>query len=364
MSPSAFPPSTGTRPVETEAVRVLLRESCSAVLEQWPEDGPRSRQQVARELASIRKWVEDGRPPGEGDELGGVGDRLLLRRLADALRIELLERWSTGPGDVPPERYLDLLAALDGLWRDTLPRDARSFASRLADPDGFELLVEVAHDLRSPLTSVSFLAETLRNGNSGAVNDLQRSQLGLIYSAAVGMATVVEDVVELARHGADLIEDEPAPFSIAESISSVERLIRPMAEEKGVAFRSEVSTHDRVLGPGSAVSRVLLNLVTNALKFTDEGWVLVQARSADVRKVEFSVRDTGRGIADEDRVNLFQPFVKSSERRGSFFSGSGLGLSIARRLVRAMGGELEYETRPGWGTRFFFVIELPAVSRY
>jgi len=107
-----------------------------------------------------------------------------------------------------------------------------------------------------------------------------------------------------------------------------------------------------------------LNLVTNALKYTEEGWVTVSARHVDRETVEFLVRDTGRGIDEESQKTLFQPFRKASDRKGSFFSGSGLGLSIARRLVNAIGSELEYQTKEGWGTTFRFRVQLPAVRHY
>ncbi len=104
----------------------------------------------------------------------------------------------------------------------------------------------------------------------------------------------------------------------------------------------------------------MLNLTTNALKFTEEGFVELVARSITPRQVVFSVRDTGRGIEKEARKTLFQPFRRSnSKERGFCFSGTGLGLNICRRLVSAMGSNLELETRPGWGTRFFFKLELP-----
>jgi len=104
---------------------------------------------------------------------------------------------------------------------------------------------------------------------------------------------------------------------------------------------------------------VLLNLTTNALKFTDEGFIEVAARSSGATEVEFSVRDTGRGINPAALATLYQPFRRAPGRRGYCFSGTGLGLTICRRLVAAMGSELEFDTGPGLGTRFYFQVELP-----
>jgi signal transduction histidine kinase len=109
-----------------------------------------------------------------------------------------------------------------------------------------------------------------------------------------------------------------------------------------------------------------LNLTTNALKFTDEGYVEITTSAKGLNGVEFSVRDTGRGISKEAIASLYLPFRRSRSRRGAsgyHFSGTGLGLAMCRKLLEAMGSELKYETRPDWGTRFFFELDLPPASR-
>lgn len=343
----------------------LLSELSASVLEAWPADAQGSRAAVREEFERLIAWVEaahDGRPPPE--ETGG--DRLLQRRLLEALRLACLRRWSddSGGGSPDPTSCLDLLAALERRARATLPRDARDFASRLTDPDGFELLVEMAHDLRSPLTSVSFLAETLRGGFSGDVNDQQRHQLGLIYSAALAMQSVVTDVMDLARLGGDLLDEDPSAFSIGEVFDGVRRLVAPIAEIKHVELRTVVPDPDRAWGRPLALRRVLLNLVTNGLKFTEQGWVEMSATRVEREAVEIAVRDTGRGIDPDNQRTMFDPFRKARDRSGSFFSGSGLGLAIVRRLVQAMDSELAFETRPDWGTRFHFRLHLPAVAPF
>ncbi|HZD06396.1 MAG TPA: hypothetical protein VE173_15905, partial [Longimicrobiales bacterium] len=146
----------------------LLESAGAAVLAAWPEEGRGSVEEVRRELEAVARWVRTFRVTGETTEPEECyGDRFLVRRLIEALRLETLRRWADGEDGASPEDVLEVLRALEELSRSTLPKDARDFASRLADPDGFELLVEVAHDLRSPLTSISFLAETLRSGHSG-----------------------------------------------------------------------------------------------------------------------------------------------------------------------------------------------------
>lgn len=354
-----------SRGVHPESRPALIDSVRGAVLEAWPEDAHGSLPEVEASLAALASWIRRFQATGEVGDLDDGSDRFLERRLIEALRLETLRQWVEEEEEEQNSTdVLELLRALEEVSRALLPKDARDLASRLADPDGFELLVEVAHDLRSPLTSISFLAEALRTGHSGEINQVQRSQLGLIYSAALGMTSVVSDVMELAHQSVNVVDQEPETFSISELFEYVRKLVQPIAEAKRIDLRFEVPEHERVMGQQIALNRVLLNLVTNAIKFTEEGWVMVAARYVERDTVEFSVRDTGRGIGPAGQSTLYQPFRKSAARKGSFFSGSGLGLSIARRLVRSMGAELEFQTHEGWGTCFYFQVKLPAVQGY
>jgi two-component sensor histidine kinase len=306
-----------------------------------------------------RVLAEDG-PAAHGDprSRSALG-QYLLDRLSDAVFDELAHS--------PGEQGDALAWALAfGTTRRSLEPDwSEYFTSRLSGPGCHDLVVEVAHDLRSPLTSVLFLAETLQRGQSGPVSDIQRRQLGLIYAAALGLSTVTSDIIELARGGDRLVDAEPSPFSITEIFESVRDIVHPIAEEKGLEIRLSVPESDHRLGQPLALSRVLLNLTTNALKFTDEGYVEIGAVATPVDSVEFSVRDTGHGISDEALETLYQPFRRAASREGGYcFSGTGLGLAICRRLVEAMGGEFAVESGPDWGTRFHFTLELPRAAGF
>jgi len=309
---------------------------------------------LAAELDALAGGREAGDPPPAAAR---------RRRLLDQMRAELIRDWASHP-EVGRDEMLPILGALERLYEAAEPeaRPALGLAAGLGDVDERDLLVELAHDLRSPLTSILFLAETLRRGQSGEVNEIQRRQLGIIYSAALGLLSVVGDVIELARGGDRLAEAEPAPFSVAETFESVRDTVQPLAEERGLTIRLLPPARDQRMGYPVALSRVLLNLTTNALKFTDEGFVEVVARECGPSRVEFSVRDTGNGIAPEVIGSLYEPFRRARTATGYAFSGSGLGLAICRRLVEAMGSTLQVETRAGWGTRFYFELDLPPVS--
>ena len=280
------------------------------------------------------------------------------RWLLERLRREIVTRWQ-GSGfpdaDLPP-----LLVALESVRDAVEPKHGDDLAAQLAGSEGMDLLVDVAHDLRSPLTSILFLAETMQRGQSGPITDVQRRQLGLIYNTTLGLSAVASDIIDLTR-SEQLIEPAPIPFSIMGVLASVHNIVRPLVEEKKLEMRYLRPEIDQRMGHPIALSRVLLNLTTNALKFTDKGYVEIATREVPTDRVEFSVRDSGKGIDPGVVATLFSPVRPVSGRptRGRMFSRTGLGLTICRRLVGAMGAELQVEGRPGCGTRFFFELPLP-----
>jgi signal transduction histidine kinase len=311
-----------------------------------------------------------------GELLKAIQDSLLLndrrldlrlrstlgRRLLELVRAELVSLVVRAGQALPSVELWKLMEAIEELRVAIEPHWSDYFASRLAGPDGLELVVEVAHDLRSPLTSVLFLAEVLGQGQSGPVNDLQRRQLGLIYSAALGLTELTGNVIEMARGGNRLTDGGPSPFSIADMIASVRDIVRPMAEEKGIEIRIQSPSCDHRSGHAVALSRVLLNLTTNALKFTSEGFVEIVARETGPSRIEFSVRDTGPGINQQTASTLYSAFRRGHAGQGYMLSGTGLGLGLCRKLVNVMGSELNVESQAQWGTRFYFELELPTVT--
>ncbi|HEX2217493.1 MAG TPA: HAMP domain-containing sensor histidine kinase [Gemmatimonadales bacterium] len=301
--------------------------------------------------------------------MGPVADHVevprtpLARRLLGMVRAAFLERAQALPSQPDAAQLLRVLGALEQVSERLEADWSQHFTDRLSAPDGLELVVEVAHDLRSPLTSILFLAETLQRGRSGPVNPVQERQLGLIYSAAFGLSSVASDVIELARGGDRLVDLDPIPFSVTDILESVRDIVQPIAEEKSLAVRLATPEADFRVGHPVALSRVLLNLTTNALKFTAEGFVEVIAQQTGPRRIEFSVRDTGRGIPPQSMATLFEPFRRRQKPGEYAFSGSGLGLSICRKLVEAMGSTLQVETQQGQGTRFHFELELPLAGQ-
>lgn len=358
-------PVNDEMPLFAEVESEILRVGARRVVEKWDglstgwmaakEEGTEALLRICRDLERLRSG--EGSSPDEGKD----PRPLLHHRLSETLRMEILSAGRAAPPTEAAET-LDVLAALEEYRVALWPAGNEELGARLAEPDAMELIVEVAHDLRSPLNSILFLAEVLRSGHSGTVNDHQRSQLGLMYSATLGMISVVTDVMDLAGERESESEDGPSLFSVGTVFDSVQEMVRPMAEEKGIGLEFRAPERDRCFGHPGLLARVLLNLTTNALKFTETGEVTVLAEAKDARTVEFSVRDTGRGIPEKEQARLFHPFRKATHRSGYFFSGSGLGLSIARRLVAAMGSELELQSSQGEGSIFYFRLELPPAT--
>lgn len=304
--------------------------------------------------------VKRGRIDPESDWTGAR--KALLQRLIDLIRQDLLD---TGSG--PRLDDSDLVTAVRSLETVRMqlePGWTQSVASQLMGAGALDLVVEIAHDLRSPLTSVMFLAETLRKGQSGQINEVQRQQLGIIYSAALGLASVANDLMDAARETDPGKDADAEPFAISELIETVRVMVAPMVEEKKLSLLFRTPAYDMRVGLPVPLSRVLLNLVTNAIKFTETGSVEILVEELQRNRLEFSVLDTGRGMETTTEINdLYQPFRRSESRTGFHFSGTGLGLSICARMVRLLGGELQIESRPGGGTRFFFQLEMPRASR-
>jgi len=305
---------------------------------------------------TVRQYVA-----GESPAVHVFPAALPAPRLLDALRRSFLVRVQ----ECEEHEHLDLgqvlrvFGAMDSV-RMAMERDsAQRFLSRLSGPDAIQLVVEVAHDMRSPLGSILFLAERLRNAQSGPVNQIQERQLGLVYSAALGLSSLASDVIELARGGDRLVDRNPIPFSMSQLMQSVRAIVQPIAEEKGLAMRFTPPATDFRIGYPTALNRVLLNLTTNALKFTTDGSVEVVALQTARHRIEFSVQDTGRGIPPQVMATLFDAFRRRVKPGEYFFSSAGLGLSICRKLIEAMGGTLTVKSAPETGTRFSFELELP-----
>jgi signal transduction histidine kinase len=355
-----LPVEPGAEPLEpAAALAELLPQVAADAVALWArEEDPDACDEAAGFVTALCDVLREpgADPSARTPALSSPGR---ARRALELFRRTLLDRLSVRDDLASAVDLVELLRTLERLQAE-LDRDASErFAARLSGPDGLELIVQVAHDLRSPLTSILFLSETLHNARSGSINAVQERQLGLIYSAAFGLSQIANDLIEMARGGERLMDRELVAFSVADTLLSVNDIVRPMAEEKGLEVRLRLpDTVDSRLGQPAALTRALLNLTTNALKYTDEGHVELGARAVSRTGVHFWVHDTGHGLTPEVLASLFDPFQRRYSRADYSFSSSGLGLSICRKVIALMGGELQVESAPGQGTRFFFTLDL------
>ena len=317
---------------------------------------------AARDLAKTEKAAEDTLRAALGRAVGLPAVSLghcysngaaLTRRQRDSLRTSILEVSSRESGGVSAAELASVLMTFEGDERSV---PTNQFTAQIAKSDAVNAVVEIAHDMRSPLTSILFLVETLRRGRSGPVTPVQERQLGLIYGAALGLNTLACDVIDAVRGGQRLFDGHAVPFSIAEVIIGVCDTVRPISEEKGIPISLELPKVDGRIGYPGALGRVLLNLMTNALKYTNEGSVAVGATEVTDTRLSFWVSDTGQGIPENVLGMLFDGFRPSAS--GLRFSNAGLGLAICRDFLESMGTSLEVQSEPGVGTRFSFEIEL------
>jgi len=338
------------REVLADAADIASQELADAPNGGWPVVELRAGASLL--CAAIEQSLHGDRSPGTIV----APPALPLARLLSGMRRSLLQQRRIGALDAVTA--VEMLEAIEAVSAQLDDDAGHRFTSRLAGSGGLELIVDVAHDMRSPLGSILFLAEQIRRGQSGALTPVQERQLGLIYGAALGLSTMASDVMDLARGGEKLVQSKARPFSVPSVFQQVHDLVRPMAEERGLLLRFETEICEARVGQAQAIQRVLLNLVTNAVKFTPAGSVTVTATAVSVTAVRFTVRDTGRGIPESVLGSLFDAFRRRLKPGQYVFSSAGLGLSICQNVVRAMGGELVVESVDGVGSAFEFEVEM------
>lgn len=281
--------------------------------------------------------------------------------------------------DVAPERLGEAIVECHGLldralsdgapleevrrFRIGLLRLARGAAeAEIADGGSSyrRLLLDVSHDIRSPLNSILFLADGLLGEQSGSLNEVQRRQLGVVYSAASALLNLVNDLLDFARlHEEAPEEPSSVSFSVQSVLSDVRHLVDPVADHHGTRLTIQVDAEDPRSGDPHVLRRVLLNLVSNALKATWEvGEVRVLVRDEDEgRTLRVDVDDDGEGVDVDMARELIRGSSGSQALRMLEGQTHGLGLIICGRKVRSVEGDLDVRRRESGGTRF--TVRLP-----
>ncbi len=219
-----------------------------------------------------------------------------------------------------------------------------------------EFLASMSHELRTPLNAIAGYVELLSMGIHGTVTDDQQAALGRVKRNQEVLLSLINDVLNFAKLEAGRLEIESAEVPVSRLLEAVEPLIAPQVSAKELVFRCEACAPGlAALGDPERIQQILINLLTNAVKFTPRGGRITVAAQADGDRVHVRVSDTGRGIPADKLEVIFDPFVQV-DRRGGLAEGSqqgvGLGLAISRELARAMSGELTARSTPGEASTF------------
>jgi signal transduction histidine kinase/CheY-like chemotaxis protein len=221
-------------------------------------------------------------------------------------------------------------------------------------------LANMSHELRTPLNAILGFAQIMDRDPSLDIG--QHRQLATIHRSGRHLLALINDVLEIARIEAGRTRVEVAPFDLDETLAAIAEMIRVRAEAQGLSLRVDRSGDlpTYVLGDAHHLRQVLINLLGNAVKFTDQGVITLRV-AAQGDRVRFAVSDTGPGIPAQEQARIFEAFYQTDQGAATG-EGTGLGLTISREFVRLMGGELSVESVPGQGSTFSFEIPLAATE--
>jgi len=223
-----------------------------------------------------------------------------------------------------------------------------------------QFLANMSHEIRTPLNAIiGMTALAMKREPSSKVGEY----LEKIRSSARLLSAIIEDILDLSRIEAGRLEIERVDFDLDELLADISDVVGVRVAQKNVEiiFSTDSGVPRRLRGDPVRLKQVLLNLLNNAMKFTTDGEIVVDIRANEVRRelaeLEFSVRDTGIGIAPEHLSTLFEPFTQVDSSNSRKFGGAGLGLAISRRLVMMMGGEMQVQSSLGAGSTFSFTAQ-------
>ena len=330
-------------------------------------------QGTASRAAAIRQTVQVPDIAVEGSYESPIRASLLQAGYRSILTVPLLlEEHVIGalgvsrktPGEFAPEivRLLTTFATQSALaiQNARLFRELADKSRQLeaASQHKSEFLANMSHELRTPLNAIIGFSEVLGERMFGELNEKQEEYLKDIHASGQHLLSLINDILDLSKIEAGRMELELTDFDLPTAIDNALTLVRERAGRRGIALHQAVDQRlDQIRGDERKIKQVLLNLLSNALKFTPEGGRIdVRARLVD-RKAEVSVADTGVGIAPEDQEAIFEEFrqVGTAEKK---VEGTGLGLALSRKFVELHGGRIRVESQVGLGSTFTFTIPI------
>jgi signal transduction histidine kinase/ActR/RegA family two-component response regulator len=228
-----------------------------------------------------------------------------------------------------------------------------------------QFLAHMSHEIRTPMNGILGMTQILERDTLGPE---QKAMVRQIRESGNSLLYIINDILDFSKIEAGQLRMDSQPFELPQVLDRLSNLLQPGAAAKGLQFDIEAPTPTPplLLGDPLRLEQVLINLVGNAVKFTETGGVtlavLPLSANADTVGLRFEVRDTGIGIDREALANLFQPFSQADASITRRFGGTGLGLVISKRLVELMGGQLHVDSESGQGSTFWFDVALPRAT--
>jgi len=219
-------------------------------------------------------------------------------------------------------------------------------------------LASTSHELRTPLNSIIGFTGIMLQGMSGEITEEQRKQLAMVKNSANHLLSLINDILDISKIEAEKVELMLKEFSLNTVVREVVEAFSPKAREKGLELLMEVPEGIMLFSDRRRIKQVLMNLVSNAVKFTDQGSVNIATRVPGDDNLEIRVIDTGIGIKQDDINKLFAPFQQIDVSLTKKHEGTGLGLHLTKKLVTLLGGDISAKSEYGRGSEFTFTIPL------
>jgi signal transduction histidine kinase len=221
----------------------------------------------------------------------------------------------------------------------------------------------MSHELRTPLSAIIGYEELLADEITGPMNKEQKQQLSRIKASARHLLQLIDEILTYSRAevGREAVDIETVPLQAV--IDDAVALVAPMADDKGVTLTcSKLDGVTPIRTDAQKVRQIVVNLLSNAVKFTERGGAVSVTLTTSERRVTIAIRDSGIGIAGEFLDRIFEPFWQVEQKATRTAGGTGLGLSVSRRLARMLGGDIEVESAVGIGSTFTVTLPLDALN--